>query len=210
MLGMALSAALAAAVSAQSAAQATPDQEKSGAKRAMSWLDSDRDRMFEIRERVGKLNRGESGGEPQSGGSVRAGRRRLHPDRCNDVERFVVHGHWNGGLDSRDPAASSSMSGGTTYRLTGSASDFSTLVGKKLEVKGTLRRARAKRLALTRQANRAPRVRQNQHPPGAAVSRDLGPRSPPAPVHRKGGSGDGGLAASASPLRSFFWIDHVL
>jgi hypothetical protein len=30
---------------------------------------------------------------------------------------------------------------GTTYKLTGSASNFSTLVGKKVEVKGTLQKS---------------------------------------------------------------------
>jgi hypothetical protein len=33
------------------------------------------------------------------------------------------------------------MSSGTTYKLTGSASNFSTLVGKKVEVKGTLQKS---------------------------------------------------------------------
>jgi hypothetical protein len=37
------------------------------------------------------------------------------------------------------PTATSGTASGKTYKLTGSASDFASLVGKKVEVKGTLR-----------------------------------------------------------------------
>ena len=59
--------------------------------------------MLESRKRVWELDGGQSRGDSQSRGSVRVGRWRLHPDRCNDVERVVADGNWNGGLDSPEP-----------------------------------------------------------------------------------------------------------
>lgn len=41
------------------------------------------------------------------------------------------------------PTATSGSSSGTTYKLTGSSSDFASLVGKKVEVKGTVQKASA-------------------------------------------------------------------
>ena len=143
MLGMVFSAALAAAVSAQSPAQATPDQEKSGAKGNESAQTLTVTGCLKSASESGSSTAASPTATASPAGqsaSAAGGGYILTDATTSSASSSTATG--TAGSTAPNPAgASSSMSSGTTYRLTGSASNFTTLVGKKVEVKGTLQKS---------------------------------------------------------------------
>ena len=140
MLGTVFSVALAAAVSAQSTAQTPIDQEKSA-------KPSDSSQTVTV---TGCLKSSDSGSTSSAAGAPAANPTAGQPSTPASGGYILTDASTSSGSSATGTtgstagtptagaAGSSPSMSGTTYRLTGSASNFSSLVGKRVEVKGTL------------------------------------------------------------------------